>query len=245
MRRSAMLMSLIFVLLPFSSMASTVDGSLTEWDNDTNMGTDSNSITFHLDWDSTNLYLAWDGTDLASASEGADIFFYLNTSEDGSVTAKQWNGIKTLPFAADYGIVVEDSSYARVVGFSAGGWNDISTPEMHAGWSDNKVTEISIPLSDLGNPSHMDIVAWGQWQDAGNVWAAFPMNNSFSQFTHFYSASDLVNQTPADVIIEERATPEKVNDALNLAIIFHQHQPYYKNKLTGMYEMPWVLVHTQ
>ena len=35
----------------------------------------------------------------------------------------------------------------------------------------------------------------------------------------------------------------KVDDALNLAIVFHQHQPYYKNKLTGMYEMPWVRVH--
>ena len=152
MRRAAMLMALIFVVLPFSSMAATVDGSLMEWDNDTNMGTDSNGISMHVDWDSTNLYLAWDGTDLSSETEGADIFFYLNTSEDGSVTAKSWNGIKTLPFAADYGVVVEDSSYARVVGFSAGSWNDISTPEMHAGWSDNKVTEISIPLSDLGNP---------------------------------------------------------------------------------------------
>ena len=58
---------------------------------------------------------------------------------------------------------MEDSSYARVVGFSAGSWNDISTPEMHAGWSDNKVTEISIPLSDIGNPD-MDLIAWGQWQ---------------------------------------------------------------------------------
>ena len=34
-----------------------------------------------------------------------------------------------------------------------------------------------------------------------------------------------------------------MDDALNLAIVFHQHQPYYKNKLTGMYEMPWVRVH--
>ncbi|MGB1818527.1 MAG: glycoside hydrolase, partial [Candidatus Poseidoniaceae archaeon] len=30
---------------------------------------------------------------------------------------------------------------------------------------------------------------------------------------------------------------------MNLAIIFHQHQPYYKNKLTNTFEMPWVRVH--
>ena len=120
MRRTAMLMALIFLLVPFSSMAATVDGSLNEWSSESHMGTDANGISFHMDWDSSNLYLAWDGTDLSSPSEGADIFFYLNTSEDGSVTAKSWNGVKTLPFAADYGVVVEDSSYARVVGYSSG-----------------------------------------------------------------------------------------------------------------------------
>ena len=69
------------------------------------------------------------------------------------------------------------------------------------------------------------------------------MNNSFSQFTHFYSIDNLLNQTPQDIEIRERASFAKVDDALNLAIIFHQHQPYYKNKLTDMYEMPWVRVH--
>ena len=30
---------------------------------------------------------------------------------------------------------------------------------------------------------------------------------------------------------------------LNLAIIWHQHQPLYWNRLTGEYELPWVRVH--
>ena len=80
-------MALIFLFVPFTSMAATVDGSLNDWSSETHMGTDSNGISLHVDWDSSNLYLAWDGTDLSSPSEGADIFFYLNTSEDGSVTA--------------------------------------------------------------------------------------------------------------------------------------------------------------
>ena len=44
---------------------------------------------------------------------------------------------------------------------------------------------------------------------------------------------------PQQLPIIESGGAEKVDDALNLAIVFHQHQPYYKNKLTGMYEMPW------
>ena len=30
---------------------------------------------------------------------------------------------------------------------------------------------------------------------------------------------------------------------LNLAIVWHQHQPLYWNRLTGEYELPWVRVH--
>ena len=30
---------------------------------------------------------------------------------------------------------------------------------------------------------------------------------------------------------------------LNLAIIWHQHQPLYWNRLTGEYELPWARVH--
>ena len=57
MRRSAMLMALIFLLVPFSSMAATVDGSLNDWSSESHMGTDANGISFHMDWDSSNLYL--------------------------------------------------------------------------------------------------------------------------------------------------------------------------------------------
>ena len=242
-RRSALLLALVFLVPVYSSLANNVDGSAEEWSTESLMATDNNGVSFLIDWDSDNLYLAWNGTDLSSNSEGADLFFYLNTSEDGSVTSKGWNGIKTLPFSADFGIVVEDSSYSMVISHSSSQWQDVTQPDIHAGWSDNKLTEISIPLSDLGNPEHIDIMAWAQWQDAGNVWATFPMNNSFSQFTYFYSIADLENQTPQDIEIRERASAVKVDDALNLAIIFHQHQPYYKNKLTDMYEMPWVRVH--
>ncbi|MEK6739128.1 MAG: hypothetical protein AABY74_10740, partial [Planctomycetota bacterium] len=30
---------------------------------------------------------------------------------------------------------------------------------------------------------------------------------------------------------------------INVAFYWHQHQPYYKNNLTGEYSMPWVRLH--
>ena len=99
-----------------------------------------------MDWDSSNYTLH--GMALtSSASEGATF----------SSTQTQWRWFcycKVLEWNQDSPLRLrsfEDSSYARVVGFSAGQWVDISTPEMHADGADNNVTEISISLSDM-NP---------------------------------------------------------------------------------------------
>ena len=126
MRLIALFLILVFLMPVYSSLANTIDGSSDEWSTDSMLATDSNGISFSVDWDFENVYFAWDGTDLASTNEGADIFFYLNTSGDGSVTSKGWNGIKTLPFSADYGIIVEDSSYARVIAHTGTQWQDVS-----------------------------------------------------------------------------------------------------------------------
>ena len=68
-------------------------------------------------------------------------------------------------------------------------------------------------------------------------------NNGAETFTHAWHAENISNVTsPQQLPIIESGGVEKVDNALNLAIVFHQHQPYYKNKLTGMYEMP-VRVH--
>ena len=105
-------------------------------------------------------------------------------------------------------------------------------------------------MDAIGDPEHVGVIVWAQWQDAGNVWTSFPLENPATSnggeaFTHWYQIENRSTaQSSADVAIHTSDTPvEKVDDALNLAIIFHQHQPYYKNKLTGMVEMPWVRVH--
>ena len=45
------------------------------------------------------------------------------------------------------------------------------------------------------------------------------------------------------VSADEGATANDGHGPINLAIILHMHQPYYKNIETGFYELPWVRVH--
>ena len=243
MRRCALLLTFLFLLPQWSAMAATMDGDLSEWSPESMMGTDSNGVSLLIDWDETNLYIGWNGTDFSSTSEGADLFVYLNTSENGSYTSKDWNGVKSLPFKADHAYILEDSSYGKIISYNGASWDNTGNADNYTGWTGNKITEIAIPLSLIDSPQNIDIVVWAQWQDAGNIWTAFPLNNSLSSLTHFYHGEDLSTSGPEDLQIEQRSGADKVDDALNLAIVFHQHQPYYRNMLTGMYEMPWVRVH--
>ena len=244
MRRISILLALLFILPQWSALASEMDGNLSDWPANSLMDTDSNGVSLYLDWDSSNLSIGWNGTAWGSISTGADLFVYFNTSEGGSLMSKDWNGAKSLPFAADFALVLEDSNYAKVISYDGDSWVDIHTPINFTGYESNMVTEISIPLSVLGSPELLEVISWAQWQDAGTVWTAFPLNNSLNQFRHFYHVENMSTSSPSDFTVMEKEGIEKESDALNLAIIFHQHQPYYKNKLTGMYEMPWVRVHS-
>ncbi len=229
----------------------SLDGDMSDWPQDSLQTTDSNAVTFRMTWDESHLFIGWSGTDWASESEGADFFIYLNSSDGGTPLSKDWNLAQTLPFAADHAFVLEDSMYSSLQMYNGSGW--VENPQSAATWighSENQNTEVGIPWDAIGNPNHVGVVVWAQWQDAGNVWTSFPLENPASSngaesFTHWYQIENRTTpQSSSDVAIQTSDTPiAKVDDALNLAIIFHQHQPYYKNKLTGMVEMPWVRVH--
>jgi alpha-amylase/alpha-mannosidase (GH57 family) len=250
---SSLILLNMLVMLPVSATTPediVVDGDLGEWAGDTLMGSEG-TVSLHMTWNQTHLAFAWDGTDLA-ASDGADLFFYLNTSEGGSPLSKNWNLAQTLPFSADYAFVVEDSSYESVIVFNGTEWTvgDQSDISIYAGHSTNKITEFSIPWSSLGDPTSFDIVAWGQWQTEGNVWASFPTDNPASAngaetFTEYWHVDDRNVSVAPNTLTSQtnEGGVEKLSNALNLALVFHQHQPYYKNKLTNMIEMPWVRVH--
>ena len=156
MRRSAVILSLLFITSTLGGFAvgltpSTiaVDGDLSDWDADSLM--ESSNVDLHLTWDATNLYVGWNGTDWKASTEGADMFVYFNTTTSGSVLSKDWGFSHTLPFAADYGFVLEDDSYSRIISYDGSAWVESShVVDLYSGWSDNKITEFAIPWSELG-----------------------------------------------------------------------------------------------
>ena len=191
----------------------------------------SGNVDLHLTWDANNLYVGWDGSDWKDTFEGADLFVYFNTSSDGSVLSKDWGFSHTLPFAADYGFVLEDDTYFRLISYDGSSWVESShVVDLYAGWEGNMVTEFALPWTELGSPTSLDVMAYAQWQDEGNVWASFPGQNSASNngaetFTHAWHIENVNNATsPNQLPIIQPAAAGKVDDALNLAIVFHQHQ---------------------
>ena len=160
MRSKAVFLVLIFLASLFAGFVQgqtpediTVDGDYSDWSADALMATDGNGIDFRLTWNSTHLFVGWDGTDWKSTDEGADLFVYLNTSEGGSVLARDWGFAHTLPFAADHGFVLEDDTYFQHVAYDGSAWTDQPTEvELYAGWSGNQATELSLPWTALGHP---------------------------------------------------------------------------------------------
>ena len=97
MRNKAVSLVLIFLASLFGGLvqaqtpdAVTVDGDLVDWPADTLMQTDSNGVDFRLTWNESHLFLGWEGTDWKADFEGADLFVYLNTTQGGSVLARDW-----------------------------------------------------------------------------------------------------------------------------------------------------------
>ena len=171
----------------------TLDGDMSDWDAaGAYSSTDENNVTFRMTWNDTHLFIGWSGTDWASESEGADLFVYLNTSEGGSPLSRDWNLAQTLPFSADHAFVLEDSTYSSLQTYDGSGWVDsASNASSWIGSTGNKNTEIAIPWNGIGSPENVGVVAWAQWQDAGNVWTSFPQENPASEngaeaFTHWY-----------------------------------------------------------
>ena len=255
MRRVALLICSILVLTPWASLVAAdkdIDGSLDDWDATTLMATDSNEVSFFMDWNASHLSFAWNNTDWSNVSSGADLFIYLNTTENGAAMSKDWGFAHVLPFAADYAFILEDMNYFRLIQWNGTGWEEGEQGGINAYIANDgeKKSEISIPLTSLSSPDEFGVLSWSQNQGEGKVWTSFPPQNPAFQnaaetFTHYYQVN-LSNATnPSDSpVYEDERTSVKVDNPLNLALVFHQHQPYYRNMLTGMYEMPWVRVHS-
>ena len=138
-----------------------IDGNLSDWDSSDFLG-QRNGAGLALTWSEDNLYFYWNGTDFYNDIEGADIFLYFSTSNSGSNLSKSWNFVEhNLPFSANYGLSIEDSNYYEFVEWNGSSWNVIESEdiELYIGWSGNKASEIKLPLSYLGYPSNISLMA--------------------------------------------------------------------------------------
>jgi len=317
------------------------DGDLSEWTQDEYLGEDAYKQAYFT-WNSSSIFLGWNGT--AWNGEG-DLFVYINTTAGGSANTYPWNSQSShsLPFNADYFLAVEEGFSVHLYKYTTQ-WTEITySGKNYIGWTENRVTEVEIPLSDIGNPSEIDLVIFAQWESEDRVWASFPTANPSSNFPtvrfysyyHFVLSSGVAPSDPANIIntVSENNPPEviiknlqegevinttsctiiaeayddtdidslwiyidgegyymygygngswsylwsnysvgehnikvyaydvcgnsataevnvtyagghEVNpNAINLAIVWHMHQPLYKDMATGEYLAPWSRVH--
>ncbi|MCX8174034.1 MAG: right-handed parallel beta-helix repeat-containing protein [Thermoplasmata archaeon] len=178
-----------------------VDGNMSDWHADEFIST-RNSCNLSLTWDEYNLYIGWTNTDWDG---WGDFFAYFDTLSGGTQTSYSWYGIHTLPGGAiwDYLLCAEGSSYYDLKRFTGGSWQTVSNnTTTYWGWSGNTNTEIKIPFNDLGitgsTSATLNILIFAQWEDAINVWNAFPKENPAPNsgpvtFTHYYTISELVS----------------------------------------------------
>ncbi|MBA3065412.1 S8 family serine peptidase, partial [bacterium] len=181
------------------------DGATAEWSISTEqMGTDAGDNLL-ITWSSAALHISWVGCAFSGADDNTgagDFFIVIDTdTNSGSATSVDWNGAgtHTLPFKANYSIGI-DRSGNKGYSYWNGAWTWGGWP---TGWASyignagNDKTEISIELSDIGNPDVIKLVVYAQWESARNVFASFPTENPASAadvsetFTYYYDFTNL------------------------------------------------------
>ena len=122
----------------------------------------------YLTTDAGNVLFGFDSISTASS----DVYIYVD-SNDMAGTTTGFNGVHTLPYAADFVIVV-DSSGASVYYFNNPAW--VLNPTANAVTAEGSYLEVSVPASSLGGSSvnNMNIVATVQNIGTDDVSAVSP-----------------------------------------------------------------------
>jgi hypothetical protein len=143
--------------------------------------------SFYATWDGSAFYLAWQG---AWWTVDGTMWAYLDTGPGGTnQPAEAVQGVTTLPFDADYAVMVtgHSSSDGALRAFDGSTWQTQTLAFAHG---PSGGTEVRIPL-DTGSISMMRLVAFAV-DDDGWVWSVFPTTNSSS------APADL----PADMVLD-------------------------------------------
>ncbi len=201
------LYALIFILLLAMGSARgvgaayhtiTCDGNMSDWSDDESMGT-INSATFYVTFDFANLYFGFH-----RGSTDNDMFIAIDVRDGGSNRSIDWYGEHTLPFKADFYVAIENKSYAYLKEYENGTWTDIYSLSSLGGYVEdwNVNIELKIPLKILGYPQRVNMIAYGQWENAVNVWAVWPVTNPMGMgtqnFTNYISLPVKEGINPSD-----------------------------------------------
>ncbi|MEC8671822.1 MAG: hypothetical protein VXX84_03570, partial [Candidatus Thermoplasmatota archaeon] len=204
----------------------SIDGTMTDWDSDEDVDTD-NGDTFYITWDSSNLYFGWTGSNFAS---GGDLFVYMDVdgTTSGTSTSKNWGGTHSFGSAKmDYAFGAEGDNYYKIFDGSDS-WNEETCGGLDAymGWTDVQNTEVKIPVSCIGSPSQLALIAFAQNENDQGVWQAFPDENPHGgsgseTFTHWYNfGTDFGSQSISpDSASYSQSIPEFSTLALPIASV--------------------------
>ena len=138
-----------------------------------------------------------------------------------------------MPSRAD-GFVLEDDTYYHHIMHDGSTWVDQSNCTSQVG------PRTKPPKSPfLGQPGNPRLTSSSMLSGKMRErWASFTKPCEQQRRRDPYAAWHVENisniTAPNQLPILESGGIEKVDDALNLAIVFHQRNKYYKNKLTGM-----------
>ncbi len=194
---------LLLLLFPYSAYAHTYhsitcDGNMDDWSEDESMGT-VNSATFYITFDFYNIYFGFH-----RGSTDNDMFIALDVKEGGANKSLNWYGQHELPFDADYYIAIENESYAYLLKYSNNNWTEYRSLKSLGGyikdWNVN--IELKIPLNLIGYPKKVNVIAYGQWENAVNVWSVWPTTNPMGKgeqnFSNYISLPIKAGIHPSD-----------------------------------------------
>ncbi|MEM3567671.1 MAG: right-handed parallel beta-helix repeat-containing protein, partial [Thermoplasmata archaeon] len=165
-----------------------MDASLSEWDQDENMGGRDN-VSWYFTWNETSLFVgcARGGTFHGGNDDYDVLWLYLDTETGGTTTSVDWNGQHALPFAADWCFVFKPTPYGDPNYYwNLRHWNgsewQIDMPytgnDGYPAWHwDNGIAEIELPLSDIGNPAQVNILFYMTNGASNYLFGASPMEN--------------------------------------------------------------------
>jgi hypothetical protein len=154
-----------------------INAALADWNASAErIETSNGTEEFYITWDHSNLYYAWNGRNLGT---NGNLFIYMNTGKTGGSTTT-WNyggGNHFLPTkfnGANYCFYFDNTS---AKGLRDGNNSYASATFTGDATSSGTITEVRIPLANLGSPDSIKIIPVVQQEGSATIAASMPFDN--------------------------------------------------------------------